>query len=264
LNGKRVLIVDDNATNRRILVLQTEKWGMIPVLFAGPLAALEALKSGQRFDIGLLDMHMPDMDGVTLSHEIRKLEEGGTEPMPLIMLTSLGWRDAADLKHFAVFLTKPVKQSSLYNAIVSALTHTDAKREQVSSDHQFDSTLAGRIPLRILLAEDNMVNQKLGLKILERMGYRADIAANGLEVIESLKRQPYDLILMDVQMPEMDGLEATRQIRAKGSTVHIIAMTANAMQGDREVCLAAGMNDYVSKPIQVKELQTAIEVLGKK
>jgi CheY-like chemotaxis protein len=126
----------------------------------------------------------------------------------------------------------------------------------------FDPTLAERLPLRILLTEDNTVNQKLALRILQRMGYRADVAANGLEALAALRRQRYDVILMDVQMPEMDGLEATRQIRstfAPDHQPHIIAMTANAMQGDREVCLEAGMNDYVSKPIQVKELQAALE-----
>jgi signal transduction histidine kinase/DNA-binding response OmpR family regulator len=268
LDGKRLMIVDDHETNRRILILQAEKWKMIPVPFSSPLAALGAIQSGERFDIAVLDMHMPEMDGVHLAQEIRKVESERLNPTPLIMLTSLGWHDDTDLYHFASFLTKPVKQSSLYNAIVNALTQAQSKRTSpvAATGHQFDSTLAERIPLRVLLAEDNMVNQKLGLKILERMGYRADVAANGLEVLESLKRQHYDLILMDVQMPEMDGLEATQKIRADFSAdrqPHIIAMTANAMQGDREACINAGMNDYVSKPIQVKELQRAIEVLGK-
>ncbi len=265
LDGKRLLIVDDNETNRRILTLQVEKWKMIPVQFSNPIDALNAIKSGERFDLAALDMHMPEMDGVQLAQEIRKLESERLNPTPLIMLTSLGWRDAADQRLFAVFLTKPVKQSNLYNAIVDALTQVESTRTVAvaATRQQFDSTLATRIPLRILLAEDNAVNQKLALKLLERMGYRADVAANGLEVLESLERQHYDLIFMDVQMPEMDGMEATRQIRAKGLDVHIIAMTANAMQGDREACITAGMNDYVSKPIQVKELQKAIEAIKK-
>jgi signal transduction histidine kinase/DNA-binding response OmpR family regulator len=259
LKGKRLLIVDDNETNRRILSLQAESWEMIPVAFANPVDVLNALRSGGQFDLAALDMHMPEMDGVTLAQEIRNLEAGG-DPLPLIMLTSLGWRDAVDASIFASFLTKPVKQSNLYNALIGALTQSEVKRARPApADPQIDSTLAERIPLKILLAEDNSVNQKLALKLLERMGYRADIATNGLEVLEALKLASYDLILMDVQMPEMDGLEATRQIRAKGLNVRIIAMTANAMQGDREMCLAAGMNDYVSKPIQVKELQSALE-----
>jgi signal transduction histidine kinase/DNA-binding response OmpR family regulator len=261
LHDKRMLIVDDNETNRRILSLQTENWEMKPVAFEGPMEALKALKEGATFDIAVLDMHMPGMDGLMLSREIRKFERASVREMPLIMLTSLAWRDAVDTKDFAAFLTKPVKQSSLYNAIVNALT--DLKQKSVDvGEQRFDKDLAARKPLRILLAEDNAVNQKLALKMLERMGYRADVAGNGYEVLQALKRQPYDLVFMDVQMPEMDGLEATRIIRADfGSDrqPHIVAMTANAMQGDREMCLAAGMNDYVSKPIQVKELQRAIE-----
>jgi signal transduction histidine kinase/DNA-binding response OmpR family regulator len=267
LKGRRLLIVDDNETNRRILTLQAEGWGMIPIVFASPIGALNALKNGEQFDVAVLDMHMPEMDGLTLSQEIRQIESERLNPTPLIMLTSLGWRDAVNISHFASFLTKPIKQSNLYNAVIGALTQTEAKRTRpATTDQQFDPTLAARVPLRILLAEDNAVNQKLAVRMLERMGYRADIVANGLEVVEALIRQPYDLVLMDVQMPEMDGLEATRQIRSAfppDKQPRIVAMTANAMQGDREECLAAGMNDYVSKPIQVKELQVALEKWGK-
>jgi CheY-like chemotaxis protein len=156
-----------------------------------------------------------------------------------------------------------VKQSSLYNAIVSALSlqSMDTTPTPLTEAH-FDTELAERHPMRILLAEDNSVNQKLALRMLERMGYRADVAANGLEVLDALHRQPYDLVLMDVQMPEMDGLTTTRRLRAQKSSVYIVAMTANAMEGDREECLAAGMNDYVSKPIQLKDLQAAIARFG--
>jgi signal transduction histidine kinase/DNA-binding response OmpR family regulator len=259
LLGRRIMLVDDNETNRRILIMQTESWGMFPTAYATPHEALDALKNGQQFDVAVLDMHMPEMDGVTLAAEIRKAKA----KLPLIMLTSLGWRDAVEASEFTSFLTKPVKQSNLYNAIIGALTVATSKQEHmVSNEQNFDSTLAGRVPLRILLAEDNAVNQKLALRILERMGYRADVAGNGLEVLQAMDRQTYDLILMDVQMPEMDGLQATRAIRAKYPSVRqpqIIAMTANAMQGDREMCLQAGMDDYVSKPIQVKDLQAALE-----
>jgi signal transduction histidine kinase/DNA-binding response OmpR family regulator len=262
LYGKRMLIVDDNETNRRILSLQAHSWKMIATEFANPLEALESIKRGEKYEIAILDMHMPEMDGVTLSNEIRK----NGILLPLIMLTSLGWRDPGDTVNFTAFLTKPVKQSSLYNAIITALSaqSPDAKRA-ASPDMVFDSHLAERYPMKILLAEDNAVNQKLAIRILGRMGYRVDVAGNGLEVLESLERQHYDLILMDVQMPEMDGLDATRFIRNKlPPTIQpcIIAMTANAMQGDREDCLAAGMNDYVSKPIQVKELQDALMRAG--
>ncbi len=263
LNGKRMLIVDDNETNRRILTLQAQSWDMLPFAFANPLEALDAIKRGEAYDIGILDMHMPEMDGVMLSKEIRK----NKALLPLIMLTSLGWRDSGDTINFYAFLTKPVKQSSLYNAVIGALSTESAETKRVAAvEAQFDSELAARYPMHILLAEDNVVNQKLAIRVLERMGYRADMAANGLEVLEALERQQYDLILMDVQMPEMDGLEATRSIRGKlpqNLQPQIIAMTANAMQGDREACLAAGMNDYVSKPIQIKELQSALERAGK-
>ncbi|MBI3160897.1 MAG: response regulator [Chloroflexi bacterium] len=258
LQGKRILVVDDNATNRRILSLQAHSWKMTPVEFANPREALESIQRGESYDIGILDMHMPEMDGAMLSKEIRR--SGAS--LPLIMLTSLGWRDPGDTDHFAAFLTKPIKQSSLYNAIINALSVPDSGLKRVEPvEALFDPHLADRNPLKILLAEDNAVNQKLTIRILGRMGYRVDVAANGLEALESLERQHYDLILMDVQMPEMDGLDATRFIRNKlppDRQPYIIAMTANAMQGDREACLAAGMNDYISKPIQLKDLQNSL------
>jgi CheY-like chemotaxis protein len=265
LSGKRLLIVDDNETNRRILELQSQSWGMIPVETASPRAALEMLRRGDKFDIAVLDMHIPEMDGLTLAEEIRAAEKAkGANGLPLIMLTSLSRRDVETNKvEFAAYLTKPIKASQLYNALLEVFSsEAQIVSAKPVAEPVFDPTLAERLPLRILLTEDNTVNQKLALRILQRMGYRADVAANGLEALAALRRQRYDVILMDVQMPEMDGLEATRQIRstfAPDHQPHIIAMTANAMQGDREVCLEAGMNDYVSKPIQVKELQAALE-----
>jgi CheY-like chemotaxis protein/anti-sigma regulatory factor (Ser/Thr protein kinase) len=259
LSGKRILIVDDNQTNRRILSLQTQSWDMIPFIFSDPLEALAAIQRGEPYDLAILDMHMPQMDGLTLAKEIRNNDN----PLPLIMLTSLGWRDAGDAINFSAFLTKPIKQSALYNALVSILSLQDGEvKPAAPAEPAFDAAFAERHPMKILLAEDNAVNQKLAIRILDRMGYRVDVAANGLEALASVERQSYDLILMDIQMPEMDGLEATRIIRKKlppDQQPRIVAMTANAMQGDREMCLAAGMDDYVSKPIQIKELQTALE-----
>jgi CheY-like chemotaxis protein len=261
LNGKQVLIVDDTATNRRILELQMRAWQMTPQLFAHPADVLTALAQGAQFDLGLLDMNMPELDGQTLAQEIKRRGFN----FPLIMLTSWGWKEDAPQNLFAAFLTKPFKQANLFTAIASALAPNDVTPKRLASELVFDSQLAQRVPLRILLAEDNVVNQKLALRILERLGYRADLASNGVEAVASLKRQPYDVVLMDVQMPEMDGLEATREIRRQTlGQPRIIAMTANAMQGDRELCLAAGMNDYISKPIHVPELQRALTQAGQK
>ncbi len=268
LKGKEVLIVDDNATNRRILFLQTQSWGMTPHACESGQAALEMLENGKvAFDLALLDMQMPEMDGLMLANHIRS--QSAYSHLPLIMLTSLGQREVANSSAFAAFLNKPVKASQLYNAIVSIFAHTEPVTQKSSRSEPdgplFDASLGQRYPMHILLGEDNGVNQKLATKLLERLGYRIDVAANGLEILEALKRQHYDLVLMDVQMPEMDGLEASRIINRDWSQAErprIAAMTANAMSGDREICLAAGMDDYMSKPIQVKELQAVIERAG--
>jgi PAS domain S-box-containing protein len=260
LKGKHILVVDDNATNRRILSLQLQSWGLTCTETANPKEALEWIVRGDRYDAAILDFQMPEMDGAMLADEIRKNRDVHT--LPMIMLTSFGTKDIK-MENFAFFLTKPIKPSQLYNALVGVLAESNVSvplRE--AQRFEFDTELGQRLPLRILLAEDNAVNQKLAVHMLERMGYRPDTVANGLEVIEALRRGNYDMILMDVQMPEMDGLEATRIVRREFSSERqpfIVAMTANAMQGDREECLAAGMDDYVSKPVQVKELQRALE-----
>jgi CheY-like chemotaxis protein len=260
LAGKRVLIVDDNATNRRILSLQTEKWGMMPRETEHPREAFQWIEDGQAFDLAILDLQMPEMDGIMLTREIRKLRDENS--LPVILLTSLGRREigAEDLE-FAAYLTKPLKPSALYDALASIFLGSVSVPNVASARPVIDAELGRRHPLRILLAEDNAVNQKLALRILEQMGYRADVASNGLEAVESIERQTYDVILMDVQMPEMDGLEATRQIIAKWPTNHprIIGLTANALEGDREKCIEAGMQDYISKPIRVEELVSALE-----
>jgi CheY-like chemotaxis protein len=259
LQGKRVLIVDDNATNRRILTLQTEKWGMEPRDTEYPRQAIEWIKEGQRFDLVITDMHMPELDGLMFTREIRILQD--EKALPIILLTSLGRRElGAEELHFSSYLTKPLKPSALYDALAGIFARTLATPKPEPAKNLMDAEMGRLHPLRILLAEDNAVNQKLALRILERLGYRADIASNGLEAVESIERQMYDVILMDVQMPEMDGLDATRNIRklVQATQPHIIAMTANAMEGDREMCIAAGMDDYVSKPIRVNELVEAL------
>jgi CheY-like chemotaxis protein len=259
LKDKIVLIVDDNATNRRILRLQTEKWGMTPHETEYPREAIQRIQAGEHFDLIITDMHMPELDGIMLTSEIRKLQD--EKALPIILLTSLGRRElGAEELNFSAYLTKPLKPSALYDALagIFARTLVPPKPEPVKA--AMDKEMGKHHPLRILLAEDNAVNQKLALRILEQMGYRADVASNGIEAVESIERQVYDVILMDVQMPEMDGLDATRNIRklTEVTQPHIIAMTANAMEGDREMCLAAGMDDYVSKPIRVNELIEAL------
>jgi PAS domain S-box-containing protein len=262
LHDRRVLIVDDNETNRRILGLQVKGWGMQSHVTASPLTALEWIRRGDAFDVAILDMHMPEMDGLTLASEIRQHREASA--LPLILFTSLGRRETgAEELGFAAFLTKPIKPSQLFDALVAIFAEQPvAAQRQPSVPQRLDPEMAHRHPLRILLAEDNAVNQKLALRLLAQMGYRADVAANGLEAIDSLERQKYDVVLMDVQMPEMDGLEASRQINqrwSRGDRPQIVAMTANAMQGDRELCIAAGMDDYITKPIRVDELVGALD-----
>ncbi len=266
LQGRRVLIVDDNVTNRRILSLQTSKWGMQAVDTESPQEALRWLQVGQSFDLVITDMHMPGLDGVMFAREIRKLKD--EKSLPVILLSSLGRKEIeAEGIRFSAYLLKPLKPSALYDALAEIFAWSMVKpAKQPTERAAIDPAFAAQYPLRILLAEDNAVNQKLALRLLEQMGYRADVAANGIEAVESIERQPYDVILMDVQMPELDGLDATRAIRKLGNITqpHIIAMTANAMQGDREMCLAAGMDDYVSKPVRVNELMGALQQAAKK
>jgi PAS domain S-box-containing protein len=261
LEGKRLLIVDDNLTNRQLISLQAESWKMESYAAKSGEEALAKLAQGTQFDIAILDMQMPEMDGITLAHKIRK--QSGGQNLPLVILTSLGKRetfsDFGDVQ-FAASLSKPIKQSQLYDVITRVLGNQPLPAS-ISHFPLVDRHLAERLPLRILLAEDTLVNQKVALLMLQKMGYEADVVTNGVEVLKALQKQYYDLVLMDVHMPEMDGLEAARKICQEwevGFRPYIIAITANAMRGDREVCLAAGMNDYISKPIQLQELAQAL------
>jgi len=260
LAGRRILIVDDNETNRRILTLQAQNWGMRTRSAAEGATALEWIRRDDPFDVAILDMQMPDMDGIALAAAIRMHRDAAT--LPLVMLTSMGRRESGDQAHFAAFLAKPIKQSHLHDVLMGIFDALPRKVPPVVAAQRLDLHLAERLPLRILIAEDNMVNQKLAVQLLTRMGYRPDVAGNGLEAIQALERQPYDVILMDVQMPELDGLEATRRICQRWPRADrpcIIAITADAMQGDREKCLNAGMDDYVTKPVQVAALVVALE-----
>jgi len=260
LQGRKVLVVDDNATNRRVLGLQTAKWGMASRTTESAHEALRWLDQGETFDLAILDMHMPEMDGVALAREIRSRRSD----LPLVLFSSLGRREVGDGESlFTAYLTKPIRQSQLFDTLVGLFVQEAAPRvaPAVAAPSRLDPEMATRHPLRILLAEDNVVNQKLALRLLQQMGYRADLASNGIEAVESVQRQVYDVVLMDVQMPEMDGLDAARAICARWGPrerPRIVAMTANAMQGDRDMCLAAGMDDYLTKPIRVERLVEAL------
>jgi len=253
LKGKRILVVDDNVTNRNVLSRQIRSWGMRVELAPSGPEALALLEKDNQFDLAILDMQMPDMDGLTLAKIIRSRYA----KLPMIMLTSVGFRppEASSLL-FAAFLTKPIKNSALHERIARVLVrrHFD---EESSMPTEFPRDMGSLSPLKILLVEDHLINQKLATITLQRLGYRPDIAANGLEAIAALQRQKYDVVLMDVQMPELNGIDATKQIRAtfpQERQPHIVAITANATVQDREDCLRAGMNDYIAKPFRLEEL----------
>jgi PAS domain S-box-containing protein len=260
LDGRRVLVVDDNATNLRILTNQLSHLGMAVTAVGSSLEARDlATAPDATFDVVVTDLRMPDLDGLGLAAAIR--EARAASAPPVVVLSSLGQRER-DAEGVAAFLTKPVKPVALRAAIrqvIGGATVTSTPRAAPERP-AIDPGLGQRHPLRLLLAEDNAVNQKLAVRLLERMGYATDLAVNGLEAIEALAARDYDVVLMDVQMPDLDGLEATRRIRADwpGRPVRIIAMTANAMEGDRETCLEAGMDDYLSKPIRPDELAAAL------
>ena len=249
--------MDDNHTNLRILKTQLHAWGITTTAFDNPIKALESAESGQ-YDLMILDMHMPELDGFSLAAEIhQKLSE---QMPPLIMLTSLGQsvtRSEKDL--FAAFLHKPIRRDQLYKHI-----HRILKPSEVTAKATVESQVINYTQdmpkISILIAEDNLVNQKVARRMLQKLGYEPEIVANGQEAVEILERRHFDLIFMDMRMPVMDGLEATRQIRInyhdKGPI--ICAMTANAMVGDREVCLDAGMNDYITKPVKLESIREAI------
>jgi PAS domain S-box-containing protein len=262
LENKRILIVDDNSTNCEILSRMAQSWRMLPITLTHAKAALEMIEQGQRFDVAVLDVQMPEMDGLTLAGELRKRFD--STQLPIIILTSLGRRDELPANvEVSAYLYKPIKMSQLYDALIKIFS---AKPVYVTPEPaaviSLDSQMGSRHPLRILLAEDHDVNQKVAIMLLDRLGYRADIAANGLEALEALRRQEYDLVLMDIHMPEMDGIEATRHIRNRFPPEfqpYIVALTANALEGDRETYLKAGMNDYLSKPLRVEQLVQVLE-----
>jgi two-component system sensor histidine kinase/response regulator len=274
LSGLRVLVVDDNEANRKIVHHQLISWGMSNGSAEDGQEALKMLRSaaeqGEAYILAILDMQMPEMDGIELAKKIKI--DPSISSTKLIMMSSVGQRgDAKEARQAGIeaYLTKPVRQSQLYDALATVMN----KPEKEAAAHEEEKQLVTSHSLReakthtrvrILVAEDNAINQKVAVKMLERLGYRADVAANGLEAVEALSRIPYSAVLMDVQMPEMDGYEATAEIRrrekkSKDRYTPVIAMTANAMEGDREKALEAGMDDYISKPVKAEELDAVLE-----
>ncbi len=267
LGGKRMLVVDDNPTNLRIVEAYAKSWDMSTASESLPSGALRRLRAGERFDVAVIDFHMPEMDGLELAGEIRRTSTGATLPLVLFSSMTIG-RQELSLRdpRFTVLITKPVKPAALEAAVAEALRAAAAPARAPTSERRnlpLDGTLATRHALRILLVEDNLANQKVATLLLRKLGYTTDIAANGLEALAAVERQTYDVVLMDVQMPEMDGLEATRQIVARwpdeDDRPRLVGMTANATDGDRRDCIKAGMDDYLSKPVTVPELVAALQ-----
>jgi PAS domain S-box-containing protein len=259
--GRRALIVDDNATNLLLMTALLSAWGVETITASSGEEGLAALER-DAFDVAILDMLMPGMDGLDLAKHLHQR----VADLPTILASSVPRHDVAsdprwESAGIGAVIVKPIKASALHGALAIVLDEAGAEETPSEAGGVLDLELGQRHPLRILIAEDNVVNQRLALRLLEKLGYRADVVANGLEAVEAVGRQEYDLVLMDVQMPEMDGVQATQQILerwADGERPWIVAMTAEVMRGDREGFLAAGMNDYVAKPIRPQELIAAI------
>jgi len=259
LTGRRVLIVDDHPASRASLQRQAEVWGLVPSVAESGEEALTWIKDGRRFDIGIVDMQMPQMGGETFASEIRRAI--GDRSMPLVGLLTPGLREAPHQEMFAASVTKPIKASKLYDALVDVMAEQARPVRIQPVEVKPGARLADRHPLRVLVAEDNVVNQKVALAMLRSLGYRADLAADGMEAVEAVRRVPYDVVFMDLQMPELDGMDATKQIIAEhpvGRRPRIVALTANAFEEDREACLNAGMDDYISKPLKPETLEAVL------
>ncbi len=256
--GKRILVIDDNLTNRAILKNQLEQWKLAPVLAGSGKEALDILSTDRVFDLVLTDMQMPEMDGIMLAQAIRQQYP----EIPVILLSSLGDEyHKNEQKLFSSVLTKPIKQHVLGKHILNGLQHKHSPAsEEKTTREKLSVEFAAKYPLHILVAEDNLINQQLILHILNKMGYNPELTENGQETVDAAGKKCYDIILMDMQMPEMDGLQATRIIR---KTLEwqpvIIALTANTMKGDEEECRNAGMNDYIGKPVKLDELTDKLE-----
>lgn len=256
LIGKKILVVEDHEPIAHLLRARLQELSLIVDVFSDPAQVLQI--PDQPWDVALIDLQMPGLNGVQLGQQLRQK----APHLPLILMTPRSWLQTSVAKSlFIAFLQKPVRTKQLHEMLLQVLD-PQAQVAQAPAPPTLDATLGERIPLRILLAEDNPVNRKVALHILKRLGYHADIAVNGLEVLAALDHQPYDVILMDVQMPEMDGLTTTEKICERWPAPQrpwIIAMTANALEGDREMCFRAGMDDYVSKPVKIESLIAALQ-----
>ena len=269
----RLLIVDDNPTTCRILATQAAQWGMVPRGANSAAQALAWLQAGETFDLVLVDLQMPETDGLAFAGAVRKLP--GAMMMPIVALAPVGKQSNCPEMTSAALagcLTKPVKPGQLQEVLLRVFSGGVSAVQKKPAVVKLDPKLAERLPLRVLLCDDNAINQKVALRLLQQMGYQPDLAANGIEALTALEKEAYDIIFMDVQMPEMDGLEATRIIRErqreiskfpnyKGSII-IIAMTASAMPGDRDKCIASGMDDYLAKPVRPEDMRGLVERWG--
>jgi CheY-like chemotaxis protein/HPt (histidine-containing phosphotransfer) domain-containing protein len=261
LAGRRILLVDDNPTNLQILQTQCTRWGMQVECATRGTHALALLEAEEPFDLAVLDLHMPNMDGLQLARAI--VAQKGDSAPPLVLLSSSPGRsrDFSAMKLFAATLAKPVKHSKLF-AVLDEVIHDRRAAPPVAAAQIIDHTLARRVPMHILVVEDSDINRKLALGMLRKFGYTPDVAQDGAEAVEMVRQQRYDLVFMDLQMPVMDGLEATRHIVSMPGAhrrPRIVAMTANALPADRQRCLDAGMDDYIAKPILPVSVQQLIE-----
>ena len=259
IDNRRVLIVDDNATNRRILCLQLGSWGLLPTSVASGAEALARLSRGENYDVAILDLQMPGMDGHQLAAQMRR--QRTPVQLPIIMLTSLGHATPPAELNIVASVSKPVKPSTLFDLLVGIFHGRKVSRTASVDPGSAGEPLGQSHPLTILIAEDNAVNQRVAKLMLQRLGYEADFAANGREAVDAVANKTYDLVLMDMQMPELDGPGAAREICASlpaSARPRIVAMTASASSADRDTCLAAGMDEFVTKPVRLQDLRRTL------
>ncbi len=266
LSGRRLLVVEDNATNQQILNYRGRQWGM-EVECAGTGAdALRLVTEAKPFDLFIVDLQLPGCDGLELARELHSVPVASGVPVLLLSAQRLRGDDPRPAEAgIAGYVSKPIRPAQLLETLCRAMSIQLQREKKPPAAPVLDSSLAHRLPLRLLLADDNPINQKVGLSVLHKLGYRADLANNGLEVLKALEQKAYDVLFLDVQMPEMDGLETAREVCRRWPPERrpvIVAMTGNALMGDREKCLAAGMDDYISKPVRVSDLQAALEHWG--